>query len=121
MAKNTAAEASTETAVEGTATEAKAADSRLIVLNVPEGDPSGLVGSHPRNAVIRALAATGEWTRGAIAKHVSGLQFPGGTGKEVPYQIVFQATKGVENIKLVERNTAEAAPVAAEGETAVAE
>jgi hypothetical protein len=40
---------------------------------------------------------------------VSKLQFPNGTGKEVPYQIVFQATKGHGDGKMVER----AAPAAA--------
>lgn len=112
MAKNANTEATTKT------TEAAAPDSRLIQLDVPAGDPSGLEGKQPRNAVIRALASTGNWTRGDIAKHITTLQYPNGNGK-VPYQIVFQATKGIGNIKLVER--AEKTEATAPTETAAAE
>lgn len=89
-------------------------DSRFIMLNVPEGDPSGLTGQQKRVDVIRALAKTGEWTRGDIAKHISKLQ-----GVKVAYQIVFQATRGIPNVKKAERQAAEAAP--ASGESAPAE
>jgi hypothetical protein len=93
-------------------------DNRFITLNVPEGDPSGLTGEQKRVDVIRALAKTGEWTRGDIAKHISKLQ-----GVKVPYQIVFQATKGIANVKAAPRgDNAEAAPAGeAATETVVAE
>jgi hypothetical protein len=97
------APASTETAA---ATEGN--DSRFVMLNVPEGDPSGLSGQQKRVDVIRALAKTGEWERGRIAKHISQLQ-----GSKVAYQIVFQATRGIPNVKKAERQ--EAAPATAEG------
>ena len=133
------AEASTGTADAG---EAKA-DSRLIMLNVPTGHPvtslganplnsaeqlALAAGSHPRNAVIRALAKTGEWTRGDIAKEITKLQFPNGGGK-VAYQIVFQATRGITNVKAAQRGekpaeggaVAESAPVEAPPEEVTAE
>lgn len=115
MAKNT--EVATDTAVaESTATP----DSRLIMLDVPAGhavttlgEHALAAGKHPRNAVIRAFARTGEYDRGSIAKIISELQ-----GVKVAYQIVFQATKGIPNVKAAPK--AEAAAPAQAGETVAA-
>lgn len=93
-------------------------DNRRILLNVPEGDPSGLSGQQPRADVIRALAATGNWERGAIAKHITSLQFTPeqiAAGHKVAYQIVFQATKGMAGVKASPRGAA--APVVAPAPT----
>jgi hypothetical protein len=125
MARNTEQTADTSTAEAPTETnapapEASSEDQRFITLNVPEGDPSGLTGVQKRTDVIRTLAKTGEWTRGDIAKHISKLQ-----GKKVPYQIVFQATRGIANVKAAPRGeSAEAAPAPADataGDTVAAE
>ncbi len=113
MAKNETTEAPAETA---TATEATA-DSRLIMIDVPAGHASGLSGKVARNEVMRALAKTGEWTRGEIAKEITTLQFPDGS-KKVPYQIVYQATKNITETKMVQRETAEASPAPAATEAA---
>lgn len=113
MAKNQNEATETE-AGEATAT----ADSRLIMIDVPEGHASGLSGRQPRNAVIRALAETGDWTRGDIAKEITTLQYPDGS-KKVPYQIVFQATKNIQGIKMAQRG-GDAAAAEGEGEAAVA-
>ena len=110
MARNTNNEAGETPAA---ATEEATVDSRLIMIDVPEGHASGLSGSQPRNAVMRALASTGEWTRGEIAKEITKLQ-----GKKVAYQIVYQATKNIKETKMVQRGE-EAGETA--GETAAAE
>lgn len=108
----------TEETVETEAAEAAPTHStNQIMLDVPEGDPSGLSGNQPRTAVIRALASTGEWTRGEIAKHITKLQFPNGE-KKVPYQIVFQATKNIPNVKMAERGGAGATEAAETAEAA---
>lgn len=109
-ADNSATTATEDNTAPAAAATAEANDQRFITLNVPAGDPSGLEGNQKRVDVIRALANTGEWTRGDIAKHISTLQ-----GTKVPYQIVFQATKGIANVKAAPRG--EAAPA----ETAQAE
>ena len=127
MARNNTevAEGTTEAPATETAAAATPERTNLIQINVPEGhvvtqlaEGALAAGQHPRNAVIRALAATGEWTRGAIAKEISALQ-----GKKVTYQIVFQATKNIPNVKLVERESASAgtAEVPAGEATEVAE
>lgn len=87
-----------EATAEADSTESKS-DSRHIMIDVPTGDPSGLSGSQKRVDVIRALAKTGEFTRGAIAKHITELQ----GGKKLAYQQVFQATRGIEGIPAAQR------------------
>lgn len=67
---------------ETTTDEAPAAKSRAIVLTLEDGT------SEKRADYIRRRADEGA-TRSAIAKELTALQ-----GKDVPYQIVFAATKG---------------------------
>jgi hypothetical protein len=120
MARNTSGESGSDTPTADTGSAAPAAaaegDSRFIMLSVPTGDPSGLSGQQKRVDVIRALAKTGEWTRGDIAKHITKLQ-----GTKVAYQIVFQATRGIPNVKKAERQVAEAPATAPETAPAEAE
>lgn len=102
MAKNEAPVADATAATEA----APAADNRFIKVSIPEGHPSGLAaGEHKRIDVIRAMADTGNFTRGEIAAELTKLQ-----GVKVAYQIVFQATKGHPKIKAAQKAEA-AAPV----------
>jgi hypothetical protein len=130
MAKNS--EPAPETAEAApAAAPASTDDGRAIMLNIPEGHPVTQLGgapagtdvaegtplalsagSHPRAAFIRALARTGEWERGAIAKECTKLQFTEEqikAGKKVPYQIVFQATSKIPNVKKSDRQVGTAA------------
>jgi hypothetical protein len=109
--------AASGTAAQGNANQAGGDDNRFITITVPEGDPVTTLGENPLKAgeqlalsagahkrvdYIRALAKTGEWTRGDIAKQVTKLQY-GTSGRKVPYQIVFQATRGIPNVKKAPR------------------
>lgn len=87
MAKsNKDAEGVTDTAE----TEAPKQDKRRIVL--PENAELGIpAGGEPRADFIRRQWATKQYTRREITDMVSKAQ-----GTEVAYQIIFQATKGVE-------------------------
>ena len=92
-AENT--EVQTETATE-VATPAAAVEStgRSVILTL-DADHAALVGveagaSMKRTDYIRARWQSGV-ARGPISKELTKLQ-----GKDVPYQIVFQATKGIE-------------------------
>jgi len=110
VAKNdpAAETANTET---NAATEAAPAttDSRSVILTIPAdhvsrphlalGDGENTV---KRQDYIKKLWASKQFTRGEIAKQLTELQ-----GKPVPYQIVFQATKGLDGGK-----PKEAAPAA---------
>jgi hypothetical protein len=89
---------------------AASADSRFKMLDVPEGHASGLSGRQKRVDVIRAMANTGQYTRGQIKTAINEL------GDPIAYQIVFQATRGIDNIPKAERKAKEAP--AAEGATA---
>jgi len=84
--ENTAADASTETAA------APAAGGRAIVLTLDDTHAS-LVGKNSGDTMNRAdyirARADAKVSRGDIKKEISALQ-----GKDVPYQIVFAATKG---------------------------
>lgn len=74
---------------EGKKEEAKAV--RGIILNIN--------GKEVRRVdYIRDLAKTGKYTRSEIKTMVSEAQ-----GQDVPYQIVFAATKGLENVTWPER------------------
>jgi hypothetical protein len=74
--------ASTPAATEGGAAEVKA-DERFKMVKHPE--TGEMV---KRQDYIRELWQDKKWKRGDIAKHLSEI-----TGKKVPYQIVFAATK----------------------------
>jgi hypothetical protein len=97
----------TEAPAEGAATEAteaKSGDSRFKMLDVPEGHASGLSGQQKRVDVIRAMAKTGQYTRGQIKTAINEL------GDPIAYQIVFQATRGIDNIPKAERKAKAEAP-----------
>lgn len=100
---NTNGETAEATEAPAEATAEKGADSRFKMLNVPTGHASGLSGEQKRVDVIRALANTGKYTRGEIKKQINEL------GDPIAYQIVFQATRGIEGIPKAERK-APAAP-----------
>jgi hypothetical protein len=100
-------------------------DSRFVMVNVPEGDPvtqlaNGALTAGPQKRVdyIRALAQTGEWERGAIKNRVNEIS----PDAQIAYQIVFQATKDIPNVKKAVRATpAAATETAPAAETAPAE
>lgn len=112
MAKN---EKQAEANTEATATtEAKASQGRSVILTL-DAEAATAVGaeagaSMSRVDYIRARWASKSVGRGDIAKEVSRLQ-----GKTVPYQIVFQATKGHEGgpVKAAEPKAAEGGDTAA--------
>lgn len=97
-------EVNTEENTAGVEGDAPKQDNRSIVLNVPEGHVSGLSGEVKRSDYIKNRWASRSVSRGEIAKELTELQ-----GKEVPYQIVFQATKGLEGGKPKAEKVEEAA------------
>jgi hypothetical protein len=81
-------------------------DSRQIMLEVPTVDDDGNDGppqKMTRNDYIRLRFNDGV-DRGTIRKEVAALQ-----GKDVSYQVIFQATKGMENSTTKKRGGADTA------------
>lgn len=95
-------EAGSSTPVNGAATPEGGAAATVTTTPVGTGDDRYVMVTRPSDGVkvkrqdyIRQLWAEGKMTRGAIAKHLTELNAvdKGGSGKKVPYQIVFAATK----------------------------
>lgn len=113
MAKAAAEQTSTETTTEGAAVAAVAESTGRSVILTLDAEHAAFVGveagaTMKRTDYIRARWQQGN-ARGPISKELTKLQ-----GKDVPYQIVFQATKGIEGGPT--KTTPAATP--AEGETA---
>lgn len=103
MAKNN--DPATEVATTETPATENAADKRAIVLTLKDGS------TEKRADYIRRRWGEKNATRSQIAAELSELQ-----GKKVPYQIVFQATKGVEGGPPAQ--TESSSPAVAEGVSA---
>src|SRR6478752_78510 len=85
----------TETTTEaGAAAAVESSTGRSVILTL-DADHAALVGVDAGSTMKRTDYIRARWqsgvARGPISKELTKIQ-----GKEVPYQIVFQATKGVE-------------------------